>query len=477
MLRRNLSWAIIGVGAILCLGAVTVGATGSLVANGHICYGVTIAGVEVGGCTRAEAFRRLQKVIDRRESQAITFALDSRIWKATFHDLGGHIKAYRAVEAAFKIGREGSFFQRWSDRFASGRGHKDIPLEVQYNPARIRLFLKAIARQIDRPARSATLKEVAGGLQILPERSGYRLDIQATTEAALEQAVSDPATSIPLKIVEDQPQIRSADLGGIDTVLASYTTSFHTCERARTHNLTLAAHQVNGKLLRPGEIFSYNETVGPRLEKLGFREAPIFVDGEIIPGTGGGVCQVSTTLYNTVLLAGLKVVARSHHSIPVKYAPKGRDATVSYGGIDFKFENTATHPIYISTQVGRGRLTIRIWGHPDDKKEVELVSSGGKSIIHQVITRPDSSLPVGKRVVARKGRSGYRVTTIRVIRVRDGSKRREVISNDYYRARPTVIRVGTRAPETESAEVPHHPSQPLQTGAKAGDSGGNLASH
>ena len=131
---------------------------------------------------------------------------------------------------------------------------------------------------------------------------------------AVTRALIAGKLSVPLPVVADKPNIVAADAAHVDTLLARYVTVYNAGKEDRTHNLTLAAKTIDGVILKPGDEFSVNDAVGPRLEDRGFREAPIFIKGKLEPGLGGGVCQVSSTLYNAVLLAGLKVLAGSHHS-------------------------------------------------------------------------------------------------------------------------------------------------------------------
>src|SRR5205085_12487523 len=159
----------------------------------------------------------------------------------------------------------------------------------------------------------------------------------------------------------------------------------------------------------PGDIFSYNETVGPRVPSAGFREAPVIIHGELQSGTGGGICQVSSTLYNAALLADLTIVRRSHHAFPVHYLPAGRDATVVDGALDFKFKNSLKYPIAIDAKVVKRRVVFNLYGHPDDQRQVEIASSGVSRIGAGFKTVSDSHLPAGRRIVAKKAQDGRKV--------------------------------------------------------------------
>lgn len=239
------------------------------------------------------------------------------------------------------------------------------------------------------------------------------------------------------------PKVKAADFHGINGIIASYSTSYKTWERSRAHNIKRACRAIDGFLLKPGEVFSYNAVVGPRVRKNGYLDAPQFVRGKIIEGPGGGVCQVSTTLYNAVLLANLKVRERSHHSRPIAYVPLGRDATVEYGLLDLKFENTSGAPIYISASAERGRVDIKIFGKKSDQ-QVEILTTGHKIILPKVIEHPDSRLEAGESVVEQPGREGHHIEVYRIVRVGGKIVRKELISRNYYPPEPRIIAVGQK---------------------------------
>ena len=204
----------------------------------------------------------------------------------------------------------------------------------------------------------------------------------------------------------------AADAAGIDTLLSRFSTHFNSGKFDRTHNLTLAARALNGVILKPGQRFSYNDIVGPRAMGRGFRNAIIFVKGKQEPGLGGGICQVSSTLYNTVLLAGLKVIERSHHSRTVVYVPPGRDATVAYGLRDFRFVNSNSSPICVMSGVAGSRLTIDIYGSAADKKDISITTSESRRVPAGREIVVDDSLRPGQRKIIEKGSSGVSVVGI-----------------------------------------------------------------
>lgn len=156
-------------------------------------------------------------------------------------------------------------------------------------------------------------------------------------------------------------------------LLSSYSTNYAASNRNRTTNLILAANKINGTVIMPGETFSYNKVVGARTIAAGYKEAPIYVSGEVVDGVGGGICQITTTLYNAVVYANLEIVQRTNHQFVPSYAPASRDATVVYGSIDFQFKNNRAYPIKLVCSVSGGVATFQIFGlRQEDDCEVEI---------------------------------------------------------------------------------------------------------
>ena len=230
----------------------------------------------------------------------------------------------------------------------------------------------------------------------------------------------------------------------------------------RLKNVALAASRINGTVLRPGEIFSYNKTVGHRTVEAGFFEAPEIVKGALKPGVGGGVCQVSSTLFNAALLSGLKIVDRSHHAFPVHYLPAGLDATVVDGDIDFRFANSTDAPIYIYGNGKGGVLKFRIYGKTDPTRQIELVRGVRKEGDYGSETESDPSLPAGHRETKTPGHPRIDVTWYRVIKENGAEVKRDTITT-HYRSIPAIVVVGTRAPRVRA------------TGANSAASGASAA--
>ena len=209
---------------------------------------------------------------------------------------------------------------------------------------------------------------------IYPSENGVDFAISIDDAKAMLKEDKDEY-SIPLKVL--YPSVTTNMLGteAFPNLLSQYSTSYSTKNQKRTTNLRLAANKINGTVLMPGETFSYNKVVGERTIAAGYQEAPIYVSGKVVDGLGGGICQITTTLYNAVVYANLEIVERSNHQFVPSYAPASRDATVVYGSIDFKFKNNRNYPIKILCSVQNGIANFQIYGLKTDNDYEVVISN------------------------------------------------------------------------------------------------------
>lgn len=400
----------------------------------------------MGGLTAAEAKSKLALEWPGGRPRIIRLTCGNDAWDKPAEELGIYVRLDKAIKEAIAIGRRGNLFDGIVELLSVRFRGQNLRVATEADEQKLREALERLAREINRPATNARVHVVNGEVEIVPEKLGRKLDIEASARAIASAATDPTRSQVELVVRTAQPAIKAADLRGFDTVLAEYSTPFDAAKEKRTHNLRLGIAKVNETVLLPGQSFSLNEALGPRLASRGWQEAPTFVNGEVVNTPGGGVCQIATTLYNAALLAGLKVTERHAHSMPVPYVPRGRDATVAWGGPDLRFVNSLSHPILILGWTAGNRLYVRIIGSKEDKVEVELVRSGVETIPAGYKEIPDPSLPPGKKVVEKKGRAGARATLTRVIK-RDGQEvKREVLHTDFYAPQAKVVRVGPAVP-------------------------------
>ena len=300
------------------------------------------------------------------------------------------------------------------------------------------------------------------------------------SKSDLEEAVKDAdgnVIKVPAKIT--QPKVTSEQLHSeiLAHELGKYTTDYSSSSNDRAYNIKLACEKINGYVLAPGEEFSYNDVVGPRTVERGFRIANVYVGNTVQPGIGGGICQVSSTMYNSVVFADLEITARRNHTLPVSYVPLGRDATVSYGATDFKFKNNTNYPVEIKAIAEGGLNTIIILGtdeHPE--REIKIVTSQTGTSSPKVIVEKDPELPEGEIKVESAGTNGSSHISYKVVYENGVEVSRKQLAKSVYAGKDRVEIHGTKkieippepvVPETPEpapeSEVPQTQSQTEET--------------
>ena len=259
---------------------------------------------------------------------------------------------------------------------------------------------------------------------------------------------------IPLKITK--PDITTDEIGseGFPDLLGTYKTYYNSSNKDRTTNLRLASNKIDGTVLMPGETFSYNKVVGERTIAAGYKEAPIYAGGKVVDGIGGGICQVSSTLYNAVIFTNLDIVSRTNHRFVPSYVTAGRDATVVYGSIDFKFKNTRKYPIKIESSVSGGVAKVSIYGMKEEKEyDVKIETKITGSIPTKTVYEEDSTLPAGKEKVVQKGHKGTYSEAYKVVYYNGKVVSRTLLSKDKYSAMETIIKRGTKKKKEKNKDT------------------------
>ncbi len=432
----------LGIGAAVCL-LVILTLVIRFRNSDTICRGVSVATVDIGGMSKDEAGRIVQSWAKKQASKHITLVALDRRWSGAQGDMGIRVDWPEAVDRAFAIGRSDFSLNSIICALTTRGKGKSIAPKMLIDDSRLEKTLRKVALAVNAPHKDARLRIENSKLEIDQDVFGLQLEEKAS-QVAISKAIKAGQNLIQLPIVPDPPEVTAKDASGINTLLASFSTPFNRGTVGRTHNLTLAAKSIDGVILMPGGVFSVNDTVGPRLAKRGYRIAQIFVKGRLEDGLGGGVCQVSSTLFNAALLAGLTIKERSPHSQVVPYVSAGRDATVAYGSTDFRFENSAKHPIGIISMVQGSRLVVQIYGSAEDKKEVSLSTSVIKRTAAASKTVVDSSLSEGQKKVVDKGSSGLQVVLYRKFKGNEGDD----VSDSFrsvYRSQAAVVAVGPSA--------------------------------
>ena len=249
---------------------------------------------------------------------------------------------------------------------------------------------------------------------------------------------------IPLIITKPNKTTKEIGTEAFPDLLATFSTQYQSSNVNRTTNLKLAADKINGIVLLPGEEFSYNKTVGERTVQAGFKEAAVFNAGRVENGLGGGICQISSTLYDAVVMADLDVTVRRNHQFVTSYVKAGADATVVWGSQDFEFKNTRKYPIKITITVSGGVATAKIWGVKEEVEyDITIETKKTATIPYTTQYVQDSSLPEGQQKIVQSGSNGQKVEAYKVKRLNGQVISTTLLSKDTYNAMKKIVHVGT----------------------------------
>ncbi|NLS45276.1 MAG: hypothetical protein GX969_06030 [Firmicutes bacterium] len=440
---------------LLICGTVTIGfifmhesIVGAKPANQAIMDWVYVESVNLGGMTKDEAEEVLYKYVDQVVMQPIILTLGDEAWQLHPADLNIHVFVPETVEKALAVGRTGSWLERLRFRGAPQEKAINIPLAVSVDGGLFRDFIFNLMTEIYiHPEDAAFIINQDDTVTIKPSITGRRLDLQdfGSRIRRLLTRGSDRTLVLTVEPIIPRFTTRQAEDMGIKECISKFATSFDSGNKPRVHNIKEAASAIDRTILGPGETFSFNKVVGPRSAETGYLEAPIMIDDDLVPGIGGGICQVSSTLYNAALLANLTIVARGNHSMVPAYIAAGRDATVAYDYIDLKFRNDGENYILIKFFVTESTVTSKIYGCIPDapNRKVSVVTVINEKIPPGIIEKEDPLLAPGDKIVEDEGAWGYIVTVYRVVEHEGIEQSRERISRDRYRPRPKRIRVGT----------------------------------
>ena len=281
-----------------------------------------------------------------------------------------------------------------------------------------------------------------------PEVNG--VDFKISIEEAKKLLEEDKEEyTIPLKITKPKKTINNLGEEAFPDLLATFSTRFDGSNYNRNTNIKLAAKKVNGTVILPGEKFSFNTIVGSRTIEAGFKEGTAYIGGKVVPDVGGGVCQVSSTIYNTALLANLQIVERSNHMFTTGYVAASRDATVYYGSLDFIFKNSRKYPIKMVASANGGVCKVSIYGIKEEKEYEVIIQSKITSYINPTtIYKEDPTLEEGKEVVEQTAITGCRSEGYKILKLNGKIVSQTLLSKDTYKSRNKIVRRGTKKTAT-----------------------------
>ena len=406
--------------------------------------GVSALGVGLEGLNREEAREILQPITSKLiDSPRILVFEDKEVKFIPHKELDAFIDLNRVVEEIYAIARTGNIFKRIKDRIVIWRKGYEVLYQIEFSLQKFEDFQNKVSSLVNRMSSDAYVE----GNRIIESRIGVKLDLERFQEEINKTLINldDKKYILNIPVITVDPKTTTQNILtelSINRELETYSTSLENKEENTIYNIKLSSEVINGILVKPQEIFSFNKYVGPAEKADGYKEGTIIANGVFVSGYGGGICQVSSTLYNAVLLANLPIVERYNHSVygeATKYVPLGQDAAVFYGYKDLRFKNNSDHMIVIFSKVFGDTLQVSIFGGNEGKAEVEIVSKDKKVIDYQTIKEKDSKLEAGQEKVVQEGVPGYQIKTYRIVR-KDGEEKIELLAEDTYNNIPMIIR-------------------------------------
>ncbi|MDD5878022.1 MAG: VanW family protein [Clostridiales bacterium] len=410
--------------------------------EGKIHKNIYVRDIDISNLTREEAKNKINKIIESNNSFILNLSENKYVFLKEDIDVDYNVDDL--IETAYGIGRNEGIISNIKTIGNLRLGKKIIlDYRITYDEKKLNKYLMELNKKIYKKPKNATIRINNGQIIITKEKNGYKLNKDKLKNTLVEKIVNMDCSEEIIPIITIKPVYLYEDLSKIDTVLGRFETYFNSQNYNRSTNIKLAASATTNILLNQGEVFSFNSNIQNSDIGKYLKEAPVIINGKSEKGRGGGMCQVSSTIYNAALYSGMSIISVRNHSIPSPYIEKGRDATVSGGIIDLKFKNNYKTPVYIYNQVMGNKIVCTIYGNKRDKQDIEIITEITDEINNRIIRKNSEKYDLGVKTIEQEGRKGYKVKTYRVYKNDFGNKS-EYIGESYYPPQDKIIIYGTR---------------------------------
>lgn len=450
--------------------------------------GITIGDIDVSGMTKDEAMIKASEYISSFTSKIITMDVDGNKEDITVGELGYYWKNTQIMDEAAAHCAEGNVIARYKEAKDIEKNGVHFEFEVDVNDEVMTNTIDEKCGQYNIPHVNAALTKTGSGFTISKESSGRMIDMDTSVRGIHDFLLNKwdgNNADYTLTVVDDNPIATVADCEKVKDIIGTFSTTFSTSSRNynRNKNMENGMMLLDGITVCQGETMSVNSYLEPWTTDNGWKMAGTYVNGQVEDSLGGGICQVSTTLYNAILMAELEIVERYPHSMSVGYVPLSMDAALAGTWKDLKIRNNTDTPIYIEGIYSAGKLTFNIYGvetRPSNRT-IEYTSETLSKVPSTEIVRQDPNLPSGYRAVTSSGHTGYKARLIKRVYMDGALQSEEVVNNSTYSASPTYVTVGTGAAQPEEPQTQEQPqqqetqpnSQEQQQGSQQGEQQGS----
>lgn len=435
------------------MGAIVLSFGAGAVANAEeadtINEGVYIGDVDVSGMTAEEAKEAVEEKVDELGSKTITLKAEDSSVSATASELGLSWENEEVVEEAVGLGKSGNIVKRYMDNKDLEHEPKVYDLDFSADESEIKSFVENNCGELNREAKDGSLTRENGYFEIVPGEKGVTINADQSAKAIQEYMDNEwtgESGSVELVAETVEPRGTEEELNKVQDVLGTATT-YYGSTAARNQNVEVGAQKLNGHVLYPGDTFSVTQAVIPFTEENGYLPAPSYESGKVVDSYGGGICQVSTTLYNALLAAELEIVERHNHTMIVTYVDPSKDAAIAEGLMDLQFANNTDAPIYIEGYAYGGQLTFTIYGEETRSSDrvVEYVSETTSTTDPEgVQLNAKSDASVGYVAQTQSAHQGLTAVLWKVV-TENGETTKTQVNSSTYQASPASYDVGIQS--------------------------------
>lgn len=457
--KLNRGWKIGGalVAACICAAGVYVATTVHAEESTQrlIEDNIYIGNIAVGGMTEVEANEAVEDYVESLGDTRFTLSVDDKSVVATAADLGVTWSNRVLVKDAVNVGRTGNLIERYKSK--KDLEHENLVFDIEYtaDPQKVQSFLEANTADMNQEAVNYGLIRENGGFTITEGQNGVAVDVQKSTQDIIDYientwTQTDAALELAASVVE--PEGTKEQLERVTDVLGTFTTDFGTSSAGRAQNVRNGANKINGAVLYPGEQFSVYEAVNPFTAENGYELAGSYENGTTVQTYGGGICQVSTTLYNAVIRAELAIDERYCHSMIVSYVKPSMDAAIAGTYKDLKFTNNYDFPIYIEGYTSGMQITFNIYGEEtrDAGRTVSFESETTSTTEPEIKFETSTEFPIGYVQTTQNSHTGYTAKLWKIVKENGVEVSREPYNNSTYKASPKIIVVGIKSDNEEA---------------------------
>ena len=421
--------------------------------NPYMHKGVKIEDIDVSNLSKEDALKEVKSVTDEMiKNKVVNFTYEDISVPVPLRDFGYKLNLEDAINKAYSYGRSDNLFYNYLDIIKGYIFKKNFVAKADIDDAkREEVILNIGSKIFKKPVDAHPIIKDDGSVTIKDSEIGRYMDINEAKDLINLDILHEDKIELP--VYKTEPKIYSNYYDGIDKKLGDFETDYSSSIKNRKENIRLAASKFNNMKLNPGDEISFNDVVGEISEKTGFKSATVIVGGEYESGIGGGICQVSTTLYNSLILSDLEITERHNHSRPIHYVDLGTDAAVARGYKDLKFKNNTNNPILILSEANGEKLNFKVLGNGSDRDyEVKIIPQLLGTVSPGVDTIYSDALPDGESTVRESGARGYSYKTYKEIIKNGEVVDKKEISKSYYLPKDKVVVVGTGTTNDDDSE-------------------------